>query len=88
MGFTDLFVKRRKIGKYTNFSLTPNGKERIDSGTDGSPGSRILVAIDSLRSGNTDEIAEEAKMSMGTVEKFLPILAKRGYVHVVRPEGE
>ena len=82
---SDLFVGKRKIGRHTVFTLTPAGKAKTEN-YGNQPGDKILSALDEIRSGNTDEISQEAKISRGLVERYTPMLIKMGYIHVVRQD--
>lgn len=85
MNIPELFTRRRRISRSTTFSLTPAGKQKAEE-YGNTPADRIMSALDEIRTGNTDEIAEEAKLRRSVVEKLLPRLVRGNYIHAVRNE--
>ena len=85
MKMPELFIRKRRISRHATFSLTPAGKAKAEEYSE-TPFGRILSALDELKTGNIDDIAEESRLSKRTVEKFMPRMIRGGYIHAVRTE--
>ena len=64
------------------FRLTQEGREKLQE-FGGDPKSRILVALETRGTSDIDEISQASGLSRGQVERFVPALARGGYVQYV-----
>jgi len=77
------FNRRANIPANATFMLTQVGRKKVQEFS-GDPKSRILVALETRGTSDIDEIAKASGISKGTVERFIPILIRGGYIQYVR----
>ncbi len=72
----------RGIPPNATFRLTEQGREKLQE-FNGDPKSRILVALETRGTSDLDEIASSSGLGKGQVERFIPVLARGGYIQYV-----
>jgi len=66
------------------FTLTQQGREKLQSAFDGSPNARVLVSLETNSgSMSIDELSRETGITTGHIEHILRVLLKRNYVQEV-----
>lgn len=78
MSVLDRF-RHNRINKNTAFRITEQGREKLQS-FDGRDLYMLLSALETGGSKNIDELAREANIPRGKVERLLPSLLRGGYV--------
>lgn len=74
--------RRRTIPPNATFRLTQEGREKLQEFS-GDPKSQILVALETRGTSDVDEISNASGLSKGQIERFVPILARGGYIQYV-----
>lgn len=78
--------KPTAIGKYTQYVLTPLGKDKASSFSMSGPRFEVLSEISDNKSCTRAEIANELGMSDDHVKRIITELVRSGYVRVASRE--
>jgi len=76
----------RNIPQNATFRITQLGSDRLLEFS-GDNRSKILVALETRGSSTIGDIAQESRLSRGTVERVIPALVRSGYVQYNRPSS-